>query len=109
MHQDAYHLSSHAVACMIEQSTQPRLLTHITSRYVFRSVAYLTFQPVRLALHTASLQCRWALTPPFHLFPLRQVVMGSLFSVALSVFPLRRILPVRKYGALCCPDFPPLT
>ena len=28
---------------------------------------------------------RWALTPPFHLFPPRQVESGSFFSVALSV------------------------
>jgi len=27
--------------------------------------------------------------------------------VALSVSAFQRILPVRKYGALCCPDFPP--
>ena len=27
--------------------------------------------------------------------------------MALSVPGLRQSLPVRKYGALCCPDFPP--
>jgi hypothetical protein len=30
-----------------------------------------------------------------------------LFSVALAVSEIYRSLPVRKYGALCCPDFPP--
>ena len=30
-----------------------------------------------------------------------------LFSVALAVSEKYRNLPVRKYGALCCPDFPP--
>ncbi len=29
-----------------------------------------------------------------------------MFSVALSVPGVTRSLPVRKYGALCCPDFP---
>ena len=32
---------------------------------------------------------------------------GRLFSVALSVSRICRTLPVRKHGALCCPDFPP--
>lgn len=31
----------------------------------------------------------------------------GIFSVALAVPDLSRGLPVRKYGALCCPDFPP--
>src|SRR5690554_6434771 len=31
---------------------------------------------------------------------------GLLISVALSVFRLLETLPVRKYGALYCPDFP---
>jgi len=31
---------------------------------------------------------------------------GRLFSVALAVFGVTRNLPVRKYGALQCPDFP---
>ena len=43
---------------------------------------------------------RWALTPPFHPYP-----RGRLFSVIL-LYP-RGYLPVRKHGALCCPDFPP--
>ena len=44
---------------------------------------------------------RWALTPPFHPY----LHSGRrLFSVT---YPRRRRrLPVRKHGALCCPDFP---
>src|SRR5690606_7066693 len=42
-----------------------------------------------------------------HLFTLTRQASG-IFSVALAVTvpsPVRT-LPVRKYGALCCPDFP---
>ena len=48
---------------------------------------------------------RWALTPPFHLFLPKKVVF---LSVALSVLNrlLDLALPVRKYDALYCPDFP---
>ncbi len=42
---------------------------------------------------------RWALTPPFHPYQNRR-----LFSVTLLHSHPR--LPVKKYGALCCPDFP---
>jgi hypothetical protein len=43
----------------------------------------------------------------FTLTPLAVTSGGGIFSVALSVSRLREILPVRKHGALCCPDFPP--
>ena len=61
---------------------------------------YMNLQPPR---HTArtSLHGRWALTPPSHPYP-----CGRLFSSAL--LHLRRWLSVRKWSALCCPDFPPL-
>ena len=41
-----------------------------------------------------------------HLFTLSLVNQGGLFSAALSVSRLSVTLPVRKYGTLCCPDFP---
>lgn len=49
--------------------------------------------------------------PAFSPFPqLDTSSQGSLFSVALSVLSLKaRALPVRKYDALCCPDFPLLS
>ena len=61
---------------------------------------YMNLQPPR---HTArtSLHGRWALTPPSHPYP-----CGRLFSSALLC--LRKQLSVRKWSALCCPDFPPL-
>ena len=61
---------------------------------------YMNLQPPR---HTArtSLHGRWALTPPSHPYP-----CGRLFSSAL--LHLCRWLSVRKWSALCCPDFPPL-
>ena len=61
---------------------------------------YMNLQPPR---HTArtSLHGRWALTPPSHPYP-----CGRLFSSAL--LHLCKWLSVRKWSALCCPDFPPL-
>ena len=61
---------------------------------------YMNLQPPR---HTArtSLHDRWALTPPSHPYP-----CGRLFSSTL-LCP-REQLSVRKWSALCCPDFPPL-
>ena len=61
---------------------------------------YMNLQPPR---HTArtSLHGRWALTPPSHPYP-----CGRLFSSAL-LCPHKQ-LSVRKWSALCCPDFPPL-
>ena len=47
--------------------------------------AYLAFQPARFTMPPLSPMKRWALTPPFHLFPFRKIGSGSLFSVALSV------------------------
>ena len=64
---------------------------------------YMTLQlPRRTAL--ASPQGRWALTPPSH--PCRRAgARRRLFSSAL-LRPRGR-LSVRKWDALCCPDFPP--
>ena len=61
---------------------------------------YMNLQPPRRTART-SLHGRWALTPPSHPYP-----CGRLFSSAL--LHLRRWLSVRKWSALCCPDFPPL-
>ena len=44
--------------------------------------SYLALLPVGLAVPSVSPRPRWALTPPFHLFPR---ITGSLFSVALSL------------------------
>ena len=41
-----------------------------------------------------------------HLFTLTPPRAGRFFSAALAVSALRQNLPVRKYGALWCPDFP---
>ena len=65
---------------------------------------YLIFQPVRFVG-----QCITTLSvgsyPAFSPLPCEQ---GGLFSVTLSVARLLQVspLPVRKYGTLCCPDFP---
>jgi len=60
-------------------------------------------------LHNCCQQCRGLLPRVFTLSAGEpKFANGGIFSVALSVnvrLPLRR-LPVRKQGALCCPDFP---
>jgi hypothetical protein len=70
----------------------PMAPVRIASRYSPGGGAtYLAFQLVRFAVPSSLLLRRWSLTPPFHLFPPRQVGAGSLFSVALSVpFPTSR-------------------
>jgi hypothetical protein len=52
---------------------------------------------------------RWALTSPFHPYlGIQKICQGGIFSVALAVSKSSPTccLPVRKYGTLCCPDFP---
>ena len=61
---------------------------------------YMNLQPPRRTART-SLHGRWALTPPSHPYP-----CGRLFSSTL-ICP-REQLSIRKWSALCCPDFPPL-
>ena len=69
--------------------------------------AYLIFQPVGFTEMASSLTPSAGSYPAFSPLP-RQAGAVSL-SVALSVArPSPALpLPVRKHGALCCPDFPP--
>ena len=65
---------------------------------------YMTLQlPRRTAL--VSPQGRWALTPPSHPYRWNPKAQRRFFSSAL-LYP-RGQLSVRKWDALCCPDFPP--
>lgn len=68
--------------------------------------AYLVYQPVRFTMPRHHWPSGELLPPLFTLTDARG--LGGIFSVALAV--ARRLptkpLPVRKYGALCCPDFP---
>ncbi len=62
---------------------------------------YMIFQPIRFAQP----DCHQPACEPLpHIFTL--TFSGGIFSVALSVLAWQ-VLPVRKYGALRCPDFPP--
>ena len=99
-----YHLSSTDVTISVHQ---PTLRDRTSSP---QSSVYLVFQFVRFSLPPTSLPERWALTPPFHLFldEANMLVRVVFLSAALSV-PLKSLskdLPVRKYDALYCPDFP---
>jgi hypothetical protein len=82
----SYHLSGTGFTTRLNQPTHPDPGTESRKNEPFIFVgAYLAFQLVRFTLLLTSPSARWAFTPPFHLFPLRQVALGSLFSVALSV------------------------
>ena len=90
------HLSCHAVACVIVRPT-PRLgRAALGRRYTW------SFNPSGVRL---------AMSPPrpvsFYLTfsPIPRPEAWLLFSVTL-LYPFG-YLPVRKHGALCCPDFPP--
>lgn len=72
----------------------------------FMSVTYLAFQLVRFAVPPLLPLGRWALTPPFHLFPSRQSRAVVVYFLWHCLFRQLADLPVRKYDALRCPDFP---
>ncbi len=82
----------------------------------FRQIGkvYMAFQPARFIPHDSYLPWSCALTARFHLYPPKpwreaSTPTGSNF---LRHFLCPRIAsrtpPVRRCGALCCPDFPPL-
>src|SRR5690606_31748773 len=68
------------------------------------SATYLALQPPGFTAMYVTIQSRGLLP---HVFTLTPINRSGLFSVALSVSASWRTLPVRKRGALCCPDFPP--
>ena len=65
---------------------------------------YMVFQPIRCTAHSVATTTGKLLPHLFTLIPILLVKSGRLFSVTL-LYP-RGYLPVRKHGALCCPDFP---
>ena len=78
------------------QSTYPPTLDEQPSASV-----YLVFQPMRYTAVNITTNTGELLP---HLFTLIANKLRRLFSVAL-LYPHKH-LPVRKHGALCCPDFP---
>ena len=93
-----YHLSRPEVSPTAHQQPTPR---HRTSN-PYLSV-YMVLQPVRRTAGTCR-HARGGLLP--HLFTLTgSRSLRRLFSVT-RLSP-HEDLPVRKDGALCCPDFPP--
>ena len=67
---------------------------------------YLVFQPIRFTRSGCHQPEPWALTPRFHPYPDAKGNETVIFC-GTCCFRRLRNLPVRKYGALCCPDFPP--
>ena len=134
MYRDSYHLSGSNVTVRIYQPTHADTSFQRMRASNSAIGTYLVFQPVRFTVPLLSPVERWALTPPFHLFRIYSLQFtvyssqrrqyhycllltayyllltenGSLFSVALAVklSSPTTCLPVRKYGTLCCPDFP---
>jgi hypothetical protein len=110
--QSSYHLSSPVFAGGVHRPTHP-----VRSQVIFdradrppEADQDLFGLSTRKVYH-ASIITDGAVGSYHHLFTFstQHVLRGSLFSVALSV-PRNlcyRVLPVRKYDALCCPDFPP--
>lgn len=67
---------------------------------------YLVLQPIRFTRAPCHHGGPWALTPHFHPYPdsVGTVIFcGTCYQVPACA---GTSLPVRKYGALCCPDFP---
>ena len=69
---------------------------------------YMAFQPARFVPHCSCLQRSCALTTRFHpyLVPENRV-KAVIFCDTFYALPFGRTPPVRRCGALCCPDFPP--
>lgn len=68
---------------------------------------YLALQPIRFTRPPCRHGAPWALTPHFHPYPGRAgtvIFCGTRCQVTTCAVTC---LPVRKYGALRCPDFPP--
>ena len=67
---------------------------------------YLVFQPIRFTRSECHHPEPWALTPHFHPYPAAINRNGTVIFCGTCCFRRLRNLPVRKYGALYCPDFP---
>ena len=72
--------------------------------FIKKNKTYLIFQPVRFA--KLLLSPTSTVSSYLTLSPLPQRIGAVCFLLHL-LSPTRQGLPVRKYGALCCPDFPP--
>ena len=67
---------------------------------------YLVFQPIRFTRSDCHQPEPWALTPHFHPYLVTKNRDETVIFCGTCCFRRPRNLPVRKYGALCCPDFP---
>jgi len=92
-----HHLSWHGITTVLV-TTYPPALDEQPCLPV-----YMVFQPIRCTAPDVAIRTGELLP---HLFTITapSVVEGLLFSVTL-LYP-HGYLPVRKHGALCCPDFP---
>ena len=99
------HLSWPAVARWLKRPTLQVERAALLPVHAPASLVYLAFQPMRFTRATRHRATPGALTSRFH--PYLQVAPQAVsFSVALSVGRFPHRLPVRKHGALRCPDFP---
>lgn len=107
------HLSSPDFAIGIHRSTHPGIpLSQKSNEQLFaRGLFDLSTHKVCLAsaVTIGTVGSYPTFSPlPFDWLRAKPEIDGRFVSVALSVFlpsPVES-LPVRKYGALCCPDFP---
>lgn len=70
-----------------ESSSLPitKVRAALCATLLYHLVTYLALQHIRFTMHYALLHSRWSLTPPFH--PYQTLLLGGIFSVALSVNP----------------------
>jgi len=108
-----YHLSSQNITVLLLQPTPPDFFVRQRNRAGSSVVPqqrqtigiYLALQPVRRTAGCVTIAAGALLPHLFTRSPNRHVGSRWLFSVTL-LSPFKD-LPVKKHGALRCPDFPP--
>ncbi len=102
------HLSNWCLASLRHSSSLPPgdgRATHCSSNMKgVRLPVYMALQPIRRAACRVTTTSGGLLPHLFTIAPVTRKWLRLLFSVTLLC--RRRQLTVRKYGALCCPDFP---
>ena len=111
---DPYHLSGHTITDGLYQPTHPDTLAGKNEPFPILRLRDLFGLSTRKVYHASGVAIGAVSSyPTFSPFPLwseSEAVVCFLWHF-LSPIPILigRGLPVRKYDALCCPDFPPTT
>src|SRR5690606_20975090 len=100
-----HHWQARAVYPLRSPPSRPRRENGMETSSPLVSATYLTFQPPGFTAMHVTIQSRRLLPHVFTLIPpeARRYIFCGTFRIA----PHGATLPVRKRGALRCPDFPP--